>query len=295
MAECTDALVGPSSTDAVIRAIAGDVSLTSQSRQRFTEIAAEFVGFVVRRFGITDLRLVTPAMAEAFVRSASSVGPPSVSLRHTRRSVIRLVFRWARELGHAESDPTLDLHLEARVRAPLRPLTTDAVTACRLASVASLGETRLPAAWALAEASARTAELSEIRVGDVDLENGWVALPGGPRLEPRRGFLSEWGRVQVERRVRLLHSRDRRVVYEGSGSPQSRQVSATIAITSTLARAGLARDDGIKPLSLTAWVGQRILSESGRLEVVALRLGLRSLDRTAELIGLDWRNRPEQQ
>jgi hypothetical protein len=34
----------------------------------------------------------------------------------------------------------------------------------------------------------------------------------------------------------------------------------------------------------------RVLDETGRIEQVARRLGLRSLDRAADLVGFDWTN-----
>jgi hypothetical protein len=39
-----------------------------------------------------------------------------------------------------------------------------------------------------------------------------------------------------------------------------------------------------------AWAGRQILAEKGRIEVVARRLGMASLDRAAALIGFDWRD-----
>ena len=72
-------------------------------------------------------------------------------------------------VGH---DPTLDLVLPARSSLAARPLADDEIALGRSFSVKTLGETRQPAAWALAEATARTSELSAIRIRDVDLDFG---------------------------------------------------------------------------------------------------------------------------
>jgi hypothetical protein len=44
----------------------------------------------------------------------------------------------------------------------------------------------------------------------------------------------------------------------------------------------------VKPASLTAYAGLRIFGETGEIEDVARGLGLRSLDRAADLVGHDW-------
>jgi integrase len=72
---------------------------------------------------------------------------------------------------------------------------------CRGASLHTLTETRLPAAWALAEATARTSELPSITASDVDLPSGSVRIHGSSRTRPRRGFLSDWGIRQLKRRL----------------------------------------------------------------------------------------------
>jgi len=55
-----------------------------------------------------------------------------------------------------------------------------------------------------------------------------------------------------------------------------------------LARAGLATELDVRPLSVVAWAGRKILDDTGRIDEVARRLGMQSLDRTANLIAFDW-------
>jgi hypothetical protein len=112
--------------------------------------------------------------------------------------------------------------------------------------------------------------------------------PWGVEGDARWGQLTPWGQRQLERRLRVLGDVNRAVTYDGAGSPRGRQAAACISISATLTRAGLGDDPALRPVSVTAWAGQRILAESGRIEEVARRLGMRSLDRTARLIGLDW-------
>jgi hypothetical protein len=77
-------------------------------------------------------------------------------------------------------------------------------------------------------------------------------------------------------------------VYRGSGSAHSKQASACMVVGEVLVRAGLAGEPDVRPLSVTAWAGRRILEETGRIEQVARRLGMRSLDRAARLICFEW-------
>jgi integrase len=167
------------------------------------------------------------------------------------------------------------------------------VALCRSYSLRSLRSTRSSAAWALAEATARTAEIPHLRVSDVDLERGRVWIHGSPRTVARWGRLSEWGAQQVARRIAALeHSRDGdpALVYEGSGCRPSRQASSCLAISETLRAAGLSAEPDVRPTAVAAWVGVRVLGATGRIEEVARRLGMRSLDRAARLISWDWRH-----
>jgi integrase len=175
---------------------------------------------------------------------------PSIATQHFRRSAIRLLFRLARYLGLAEGDPTLDLDLPPRSSLNQRPLTADEMVVCRTAALRTLTATRQPAAWALAEATARSSEIPRIRTSDVCLDDGLVWIHGGSRTEARFGKLTSWGLVQIARRIAVLEAAsgatDSALVYSGKGSAESGQASSCIAISVVLRRAGLAggRGDG---------------------------------------------------
>ncbi len=210
---------------------------------------------------------------------------------HLRRTALRLYFRIARQQGLIEGDPTVDLCLPPRSGVAVRPLTSDEITLCRSFSLKSLTATRHPAAFALAEATARTAEIPHIRVSDLDLERGRVWVHGSPKTEARWGYPSQWGLLQLARRVEAVKGGsepDPRLVYRGTGSEESRQAASCISITETLERAGLAREPDVRPLSIVAWAGRCIFSETSRIDEVAKRTGMRSLDRAALLIGWEW-------
>lgn len=268
--------------------------LSAQSRTKFLDLLDRFESFLSAGHGVESLAEVTRAHVVLFISAAparaTSMEPAAATMR-LRRSAIRLLFRLARDSGLEVGDPTLDVRLPTRsCRRPVRPLTDTEIEVCRGASLRTLFETRLPAVWALAEATARTSELPSIRESDVDLSSGIVRIHGSSRTQPRRGSLSNWGIQQLRRRLDTLEStgtEDTAVIYEGDRGGASGQASASTAIAWTLRRAGLTTDPAVRPASVAAWAGRRLFDQGVALEEVARRLGIRSLDRTASFIGLD--------
>jgi integrase len=271
--------------------LGGTAALGGQSQDRLISILTRFACFA-KRFGVATLADITPDVARAFIAAppSGSGEAPSISTMHFRRSAVRHLFREARRAGLSDRDPTLDLTLPPRSALGLRPLTDDEVAICRSSALRSLSETRLPAAFALAEATARTSELPKIRVRDIHLEQGAVWIHGGSKTTERWGTMSSWGADQLARRLRHLRKLPRvtPVVYEGKGSPQSGQASACVAIATVLRAAGLGSEPDVRPTSVAAWVGATALSQGAHIDEVARMLGVRSLDQAARLIGWDW-------
>jgi integrase/recombinase XerC len=283
-----DRLIG-----AVVASLRDAGRLTKQSEDRLLGLMTRFLSFVERGYG-SPLDEVASEHVEAFVLAASSDGRrPSVASSHLRRSAVRMLFRVLREHGIVEHDPTLDLRLPPRTSLQARPLCDDEIALGRSFSFQTLRDSRQPAAWALAEATVRTSELSRVAIEDLDLEAGRVRIAGSTKTQPRIGALTNWGVAALTRRVESL-GRDAAVatlvVYEGDGSLESRQASCCAAISDTLRRAGLAQEPDVRPSSIAAWAGKNLFQETGSIEVAARALGVRSLDRAARLIGWDWAN-----
>ena len=173
----------------------------------------------------------------------------------------------------------------------MRPLADDEVVLCRGHALWSLSDLRRASAWALAEATCRSVEVAQIRVSDLDLQAGRVWIHGGRTTAPRWGHLTDWGFGQLRRRVETLPADPAtRVVYGGSGDVGTGQASASIASGDVLTRAGLAGERDVRPASVAAWAGRRVFAETGRVDEVAHRLGMSSLDRTARFIAFDWQD-----
>jgi integrase/recombinase XerC len=242
-----------------------------------------------------DVAIIAATSAEvtsAYVHARFEDGSvPSVAAMHWRRSALRLLFRAWRELGMCDFDPTLDLRLPRRSSLAARPLMDEEVAICRWTSLSTATETRLPVVWAFAETGATTGEIPLVRVEDVDLESATVHLPGTTKTDARNAQLSKWSLTQLRRRIETLDGlNSAALAYDGAGGPASAQASASGAIGDILRRAGLSDEPDVRPRSVAAWRGRTIFDETGRIELVAQRLGLRSLDRAAALIGWEWRS-----
>lgn len=278
----------------LVTAIEASPALSPQSRPRFIATADRFFSFCRRGCSLGSLDEVTAEIARAFVVAPLEVREPSVATMHLRRSVLRFLFREARELGLVDHDPCVDLSLPPRSSLAARPLTDDEIAVCRSYSLTSLTNTRTPAAWALAEATARTAEIPYIRARDVDLSSRRVWLHGSRRTVDRWAPLTRWGAVQLERRLHAIDGVDAPLVYAAKGSAASGQASSCIAVSDTLVRAGLANEPDVRPVSVAAWAGHSLLDQTAGIDAVARLLGVRSLDRAARIVAWDWSQAEDQ-
>jgi len=258
--------------------------------RRVLHIVDRFASFARLGFGVDGLADVSPLIAERFIAAPSAeAAVPSVALQHLRRSALRLLFRAARHQGVDVGDPTLDVRLPPRSPLSTRPLTDDEVLLCRSSAYWSLIDSRRAAAWALAETTCRSSELSHIAVADVDLVHRQVRIHGGRTTRERTAPLSDWAFAQILRRIdELEHEGDAPLVYAGDAGREVGQTSACIAVSDVLTRAGLAAEPDVRPASVAAWAGRQILTETGRIDEVARRLGMASLDRTARFIAWNW-------
>jgi integrase/recombinase XerC len=264
--------------------------LAGPSVARLTQLQGRFSQFLTNGLGVGTADRVLPEHVRAFVESRTRDGrPPSIATMHLRRSAVRLLYREARSAGLTDSDPARNLHLPARSSLRTRPLTDDEVALCRSSSVKTLSDTRQPAAFAFAEATARCAEMPAITVEDLDLERARVWLKGTSATVARWAHLTPWGADQVARRIaRLTAASTTRIICPKSRTSSSAAASAHRAVAEVLRRAGLSSEPDVRPNSIVAWRGTKALAEGAGIEKVAVLLGVRSLDRAALLIGWDW-------
>lgn len=275
---------------AVVEVLRIEGALGVQTVARLEALMSQFARFVERGHGVHRLEDVGSETVRTFLHAPTSEGlAPGASLQHFRRLAVRVLFRTARRLGLVEGDPSLDLVLPPRKPASLRPLESDEVDLCRAAALGS-GSGLPAAAWALCEATARTGELAGIERRDVDVDRALVWISGTPRTAARWGHLTEWGTAQLHRHLsNSVADTSAPVLHGRAASGPLPQSSAVRTVSDTLTRAGLDRTSGVRPTSIAGWAGRAIFDETGRLDLAAAALGMRSLDRTARLIGWDWR------
>lgn len=295
MADATRAHASPIVLAHLCACEAASTRATAAQAGRLQHHVDDFVALLAQ-LGVPGVRAISASICESFVRSPSSSGSePSARLMGQRRTSLRFVFRLARAVGLLAIDPTVDLVLPPRAPSPPRPLTDAEVSACRSVSFWDLGDTRRAAAWAAAEATARSSELAHLRMRDVDVKSGRVWIHGGKTTTDRWGHLTEWGCTQIARRLEAVGDQpDLGLVYQGRSPAGAGQVASCTAVVDVLQRAGLAGLPRVRPGSVAAWAGRQILSETGRIDIVAQRLGMTSLDRVARLIECDWQGKDSQ-
>lgn len=286
--------------EAALRAWETGSEFSEQTLLRTTETVQRFRNRLAAS-GLARAEDIGTADCLGFIDAITRHGtPPELATRHGRRVVVRMLFRTWRELGYDVGDPTLDLELPSRSSRTARPLVDAEVVLCRAAArLGAAGGTSLQraVAWALAEATAVTSEVSAIRLCDLDSRDAprFVELPGTRRVDARIGELTDWGAAIIARQVALFRERGlpatTLLTYRGRGKPGQHvaQAAACNAIGAVLDAAGLSNEPDVRPASVRNWAGRRLYDGGLPLERVARRLGSRTLDAAAEDIALEWR------
>jgi len=251
-------------------------------------IIERFGTFVQSGLGVASIDAVESWHAQAFMDSRQTDGSQATyGPRRIRRMALRMAFRTGRHLGIVRGDPTLDIDVGTPSSVSARPLTDVEIGLGRSYAVPSPRDQRRSIAWALAEATALTSEMGLVRGRDIDLTYGRAWLPGSAATEPRWGYLTEWGLSQVTRRLKASSGPDESLIVWRK-EPKALRAACSQAVTETLKAAGLHAPD-VRPRSVVAWAGHAAFDAGAAIDDVARRLGVRSLDQAADIIGLDWR------
>lgn len=242
------------------------------------------------------------APGDGAVRLDGRPGPATVATWHSRRAYLRALLRTLRVLGLFDKDPTRDILLPPRAPGTGRAATAEEVLRCQDASRKTVDETRLPCALALVLVGHSTSETPYTTTADVHLAERLVwAHDGGAKAAPRWLPLDDWGTEQVACRLDWLaghpgpaHEKGARgLVYTPRSADPPHHIrhgAGSRAISEVIRLAGLSREPGFRPLSLQQYVAEQVWEQTGRLESVAARLGLTSLDAVADLLDVDWRD-----
>jgi site-specific recombinase XerD len=219
-----------------------------------------FVAFAAGR-GVRTLAEVDAKTCQAFCdarnappdgRPASPRGgaPAAVGTKNSRKVTLRTFFVTCALLGLDDRDPTTNVVVPRRTSQRfVRALTDAELDRCRHRSRKSVGETRLPAACALASRGVTTAELPAIRVRDLFLDDALLwAHGGGTRTQARWVDLDQCSPDALRRRVEDLTSTvpsdqllDTPLVYKPMSSavrPEKRQAAAAVTLGQVLDEQG---------------------------------------------------------
>jgi hypothetical protein len=258
--------------------------LAAGTRKRFIAIWANFDLFARAVADVEDPRLVGRPLVDRFIHSRVGSRVPAPATVATRLSAIRFLFDALRAEGLVVHDPTLDLRIDRSAGPKVRMLSDDEVDRCRwVAEVAIDASDRYCATWAVLEAGASTGETGLASWDDVSADLRTISV--GQDSSRRAITFTDWG-ADAMRRARPTTDGQPIAVLRSS-TYDSKRTAVAHVIREIFERAGVA---SAEPRSITAWAAQRTFTATGRIEVVALTIGFESLDRTAELIGFDWRN-----
>ncbi|MCN9244497.1 site-specific integrase [Streptomyces sp. RY43-2] len=275
--------------------------MSPQTNRSFGQLLERWQRYTQAR-GAVLLNDVTVDFIEDFVFAHGRtrhgrIGESATATQHQRRAVLRSFYRTLRELGLTDTDPTRDVLLPERTRSLIRPLDEDEAVALRHAAEYVTRPSRHAAAAALALSGGHTGEIGHIRISDLDQSASAVWMHGSTRTDARWCPLDPWAlRVLLARAAFVTRQQGspeavpkaRLAVSSAPAPDEQLQARACVALSDLIRRIGLGTDPRVKPASLTAYAAVRIFSESGKIEDVARGLGLRSLDRAADLIGYDW-------
>ena len=206
---------------------------------------------------------------------------PSVHTVHLRRTAVRSLFNALHELEPKFVNPTRSLDLPPRGDLRARPLTDNELTSVH---VAALGRVRYldraALAVALAESTATSGEIPQVRWRHVDLRRARSRFPGRSRFT-RDGALSPWGLSVLPRVWDDTSPEPDDFVVSRRGDyadPHSAQAPCPTCSAKVLRAAGVVGDD-IRPTSIRLWSGASVLDAHG-VEAAAAALGITSLDAT---------------
>lgn len=285
------------SVDAAIEAVIilarNDAALNPASCTAFTRRLTRLRLFL-RFHGVEHLTDITQDQLTEFVAGATArhgeLRDPAAATIRGRRWMLGRFLDGCVQLGWPL---TLTVPRVASTRDPgpdwARPLTDEEMHRCQAhAQLLPQGDL-VPVAIALAQAGADTGEIWQVRVGDIDLNDGLVHFAGNARHNARANALTDWGCEILGRRINdLWYDASLPVAVNASTTGTSATAAIAQRLRTGLDRAGLTRDPHVRPGSIRAWSAASIFAETHRIEAVAMWLGYRRLDHASRIIGYHW-------
>ena len=228
--------------------------------------------------------------------------PVPDTTRYARRAVASAFFHTCFRLGITDAKPAQALPTRKSRDRYVHPFTPEQIDRLKGQAAGRHKETKGPAALALVLLGCSSGEVGAITVRDVDLTAMLLnAHGGGDRYAQRWLPIDDpWCFGQLAARLRALADKhpadwqDRYVAYDPQpgkdDDPRRRAAATSMTVGKIIERAGLKVGGVTRVASITEAVARRVFLETGRVEAVAARLGLRKLDDAAHLCGYDWQS-----
>lgn len=261
-------------------------------------LADQFVTFCGSK-GCVELADVTTEHAYIWIHSAKLDGSPAAAnTKFARRSAVKALYLTAYHLGLHDVNLAASVHLPSRAERYVAALTDGEIRQLMLVAPYRLGETRAPAILAMAMLGASTLEITNSRLCDFDFTEDQIWLHDGSTRSRNR-----WIPIDVSWARDSLLAHHRAMVekfgpspagvtpfaYHGKAtSPAKRQASVTNSLSKLMKTARVYRQGENRVESIREWAAFRIFDQTGSIQEVALRLGMSSLDRVANLLDHDW-------
>ena len=275
----------------LLDALAARYGSKPATAQKVTAEAARLLKFLIAR-GAVRWRDVIAALVSEWCWAAR----PDRSGRHrsaapstarNRRWAAQAVLETAAMLGAPVDAAAAGEHTAGRGdEVPARPLTADEEQDVRAVAASTALVLRAPLV-VFAFAGGTAAEIAALTATDVDIDECVVRFGGdAARVNP----LDEWSRTLIG-----LYLRNARpppaapLCVNGRLDPLRATHSVTVRLNRAIAEVGLSGRRGVVARSLRLTAARHVLQEHS-LEAAARFLGSRSLNRTAEALGYDWRN-----
>lgn len=229
--------------------------------------------------------------------------PLSEETRRNRSTVAAQFFATCIRLGIVENTPMTAVVRAKKQTRHIRPFTQKEIDQLKGAARQGHRAGKSTSTVALYLLGAAPGEVGSITCQDIDLLNKCVrAHGGGERYRERYLPIDDdWAFDQLAARLKWLaqhHPEDwkeRYVAYSPTpGSEPSfehRCAAVSNTITAAMKRAQVHIKGETRAASISEYVAVRIFEETGRLEAVAARLGIRRLDDAAVTVGYDWRTK----
>lgn len=279
------------------------------------KVLATFESFARGR-GAVLLCDIDSEMVWQWLESLTSVkqSQPTEAMRKLRRTVAITFFRTTFRLGLTDRNPADSITPVVQPERFVCALSVKDIE--RVKEVADLdayrnitpdeyesGSSQIAVAVALTLIGSQGGEIAAIRGRDLDLIGKRVwAHDGGIRITNRWLPIDDlWAFDVLAARIAFLARKNPNGFLEApiaylprtddarSSQLQRRQSAAANLVDKAIKRAGLKQNGRIRMASITEYLALRVFQETGRVEAVALRLGMRSLDRAAHVVGYDWR------